>query len=87
MSGPSDYAQNVFAITPSDTVVFTTFPNANGQVITKALYVGSGGDVAITTQGGGTVTLKNVPSGALLPISVTQIRSTNTTASNIMGLA
>ena len=84
--GPSDSVQSAFAVTKSDSTVFPAFGNSSGVAVTKALYVGTGGDVAVTTVGGQVVVLSNVPSGALIPISVTQVRSTSTTASNIVGM-
>ena len=83
--GPSDSGQNAFAITKSDSTVFPQFGNSSGVAVTKALYVGTGGDVTVTMVGGQVVTHSNVPSGAILPIQVTQVRSTSTTASNIIG--
>lgn len=53
----------------------------------RAIYIGTGGDVAIIAQGDtAAVTLKNVPSGSLLPISTLKVMSTNTTATDMVGL-
>lgn len=83
--GPSDSAQNAFAITKSDTTVFPGQPNA-GVCVTKAIYVGGAGDVAVTMVGGQIVVFSAVPAGTILPIAVSQVRSTNTGASAILGL-
>lgn len=65
------------ALTKSDATVLP---------ITRALYVGTGGDVAIMGAGNTTaVTLKNVPSGTFLWVRVSQFMSTNTTASDVVG--
>ena len=66
-----------FAVTPSDTVNFTT--NA------RSLYVGVAGDVAVVTPAGTVLLHKNVPAGAILPISAKRVSATNTTASSILG--
>lgn len=50
------------------------------------LYVGSAGNVAITTVGGDVVTFNNVPTGSILPIQVRRLMSTGTTATNLMAL-
>lgn len=57
------------------------------------VYVGVGGDVAVVAEGDATgpagvnaITLKNVPSGTLLPIRVTQVMSTNTTALSLVSV-
>lgn len=65
------------AVTPSDATVLSA---------TRALFVGTGGDVAVTMAGGGDVTFTNVPDGTTLPISVTKVLATGTTASDIVAM-
>ena len=69
-------AQDAFAVTKSDATVIRA----------EALYVGTGGNVAVITRKGTTITFTNVPSGTILPIACTKVMSTNTTASGIVGL-
>ena len=83
--GPSDSAINAFAITKSDSTVFPQFPSSTGVCVTKAVYVGTAGDLNVVMEGNQTVLHSNVPSGAILPIRVKQVLSTNTSASNIVG--
>lgn len=71
-------AFNAAAVTPHNT-------NALANV-SRALYVGSGGDVAVTMKGGGDVTFVAVPDGAVLPISVTHVKVTGTTATDMVAL-
>ena len=74
----SDPSPSPFTITPSDETNFTK--EARG------IYVGTAGDVvAVCT--GGTVTFANVPAGAILPVRAIRVNSTNTTASDLVGLA
>lgn len=72
-------------------------PASNGEAITKhdtntlvavsrALYVGGAGDVAVVMLGGQSLTFSAVPAGTILPIRVTQVKSTGTTATLILGL-
>jgi hypothetical protein len=49
------------------------------------LYVGTGGNVAVTTGLGAALTFSNVPAGAIIPMVITQVKATGTTASNIVG--
>lgn len=73
-------AQTCFDITPDD--------GAELSLVTKALYVGSGGDIAVQPlEGASLVTFRNVPSGATLDLRVTKVAATGTTASDIIGLA
>ncbi len=67
------------AVTKSDVTVFT---NPTG-----ALWVGGVGDVAVRMYGNATnVTFTAVPAGSLLPISVDQVLSAGTSATNIVRL-
>ena len=77
---PAGYA---WAVTPSDTVDISE---------SRAVYVGTGGDVVLhaydpTTNNKASVTLANVPDGTLLPIRTTRVLATGTTATNIVALA
>ena len=49
------------------------------------LYVGSTGDLKITTEGGDVVTLNEVPAGSWVWVRTSLIWSTGTTASDIVG--
>ena len=80
----ASYAENLtspasdgFAIAPDDA-------NDLPQV-TRALYVGLGGDLVVRMQSGSEVTLRSVPSGALLPLRVVRVKVAST-ASQLVGL-
>jgi hypothetical protein len=60
-------------VVPSDT---TTFEQG-------VLFIGVGGDVNVTV-GGVTKVYKNVPSGSILYVLVTQVFSTSTTATDML---
>ena len=65
------------AITPSDTA----------QQSYRAIYVGGAGNVAVTTVGGNVVTFTAPPVGSILPVEVSKVMATNTTATLLIGLA
>lgn len=70
-------ARSAAAVTPNDSADL-----ANSA---KALWVGVEGDVVVDTTGGQTsVIFKNVK--GILPVSVKRVRSTNTTATDIVAL-
>ncbi len=73
-SGPASHAA---AVTKSDSTVLTT---------TRALFVGGAGDVAVTMAAGGNVTFTAVTAGTTIPIAVTKVLSTGTSATNIVAL-
>jgi hypothetical protein len=74
----TDPADNAAAVTPNDSVDLTN--------VARALYIGTGGDVKITTAGGDTVTLNDVQGGSILPIRTKRVFSTGTTASNMVAI-
>lgn len=76
---PDSPARRLEAVTPHDV-------NELGYV-TRGLYVGTAGDISVVDFVGNTVLLKNVPAGSLLPICIKQVRNTNTTAANLVGLS
>lgn len=71
-------ASHGFSIAPSDTL---DLPEA-----TRAVYVGSGGTLALRLVSGATVTLSGVPGGTLLPLRSDRILATGTTAGALVGL-
>lgn len=75
LSGP---VENAFPISANDVTEFDS--------VTRALYIGQAGHVAVVMKGGQTVTFSNVPAGSLLPIRVTRVLATGTTAGLIIGL-
>lgn len=66
------------AITPSDTVDLT--------FMARAIYVGTGGNLVAVDDAGTAVTFTNVPDGAIIPIRVSRINATSTTATNMVAL-
>ena len=71
------YARNGAAVTPHDT-------NDNKFAF---IYIGVGGTVVLSLAGATTtfLTLVSVPSGTFLPLQTAVIKSTGTTATNLVG--
>jgi len=76
-TSPVSPASGAFAVIPHDS---EALPQT-----TRALYVGSGGDVAVEMHWGGMATFANVPDGTLLPVRVSKVL-TATSAAQIVGL-
>lgn len=70
------------AITPSDTADIEQWNGA----CPRGLYVGGAGNVAVVTPDGSAVTLTAVAAGQVYPIQVRRVNSTNTTATDLVGI-
>lgn len=77
---PDAPASGGFAITPTDT------PTTKFAFLTRGIWVGTGGDVEVEMQSGEVLLLKNVASGALLPLQTVRVGDLNTTAADLVGL-
>lgn len=75
---PISPARGGEAVIPSDTADLTQ--------VSRALYIGQGGDVAVTLQDGVVLTFEAVGAGSLLPIRASNVRATGTTATGILAL-
>ena len=54
--------------------------------VARALYIGSGGDVSVVTVEGSTVTFVGLTGSMVLPVSISRVNASGTTATNILGL-
>lgn len=73
------------AITPSDGTPLTDY---DGKVVGQTVYVGQAGSVTVVPVGNDpaqTVTFY-VPTGGLVPVEVTYVKFSGTTASQLVGL-
>lgn len=77
-SGLESPAERAFAITGNDSTDLTVYP--------RAIYVGGAGNVKVITLGGDTVTFSGVLAGTVLPVRVKRVFSTDTTATNLIGI-
>jgi hypothetical protein len=75
LSGPASHG---FSVTPSDSALLSE--------TTRGLYVGTAGDIAALMVSGASIALSSVPAGSLLPLRLTKIMATGTTASGIVAL-
>ena len=75
LTSPPEHAQE---ITPSDLEPL--------RHVTRALYVGGGGDVRLRMLGGEEATFRGLQAGSMIPIRVDMIKSAGTTATGLIGL-
>lgn len=76
---PTSPARSAVIVTPNDAGTLTQ--------ISRAVYVGVSGDLAVTMADGSQVTFEAVPAGSLLPIRVQTVRATGTTAGALLALS
>jgi len=67
------------AVTPHNTNELTN--------VSRAIYVGTGGNLVIVMQGGAEVTLTGVVASTWLPIRIKKVKLTGTTASDIVAFS
>ena len=71
-------ATNALEVVPNDSVDLLA--------TARALYIGSAGNMQVTTSNGSTVTFIGLLAGQILPVSVQRVWSTTTTAGSIVAL-
>ena len=71
-------AQRGFAITPSDAVDLAAE--------TRGLWIGASGDLVLVLASGDEVTIAGAVGGTLLPLRVTRVKATGTSAAQLVGL-
>ncbi|MDB5539302.1 MAG: hypothetical protein JWQ89_1029 [Devosia sp.] len=71
-------ARRGFQITPNDATDFTAE--------TRAIYIGSAGDLVVVLVSGDEVSFVGLSGGALLPVRARRVKSTGTTATHLVGL-
>ena len=72
-------ARNHAAVVTHNTNPLATVP--------KALFVGTGGNIALrAVDATADVLFKNLPSGSILPVRAQYVRTTNTTAADIVAI-
>lgn len=77
---------NIEKTEPARSAAEVTFNDSSLIDPTRAIYVGSTGNVKVDFVDGSTVTFSSVSAGTLLPIRVNKIYSTGTTATDIIAL-
>jgi hypothetical protein len=63
-----------------------TFTNSDTRNLPNPsiVYVGTSGNVKVTTAQGDEVVFSNVPSGSVIPVQVIRVWATTTTATNLL---
>lgn len=72
-------ATTAFAVTPND--------SADLAEVTRSLFVGGAGALSVVMQSGQQVVFQGLLAGTVLPVRVSRVRATGTTATAILGLA
>lgn len=83
---PAPYTSADATVSARRAVATTTSDTVSSDDPTRAIYIGSGGSLRVEMVSGGVVTFTNVPAGTLLPIQVTRVYTTGTTATGLINL-
>lgn len=79
LRGLASPAENAFAITPDD--------NNDLATHTRGIWVGGAGDIVLTlARDGASVTFAGAVAGTVIPVRAKRVHSTDTTATNLVGL-
>ena len=72
-------------VVPSDT---ENIPSISGPGNARpcVLYIGTGGDLKVLTEGGDELIFVNIQDGSFFPVNVTKVFSTDTSATNIIAI-
>lgn len=76
--GLTSPADKYFTITPHD--------STNFSISTRGIYVGGAGNLVAVDEDGNAVTFTGVLAGVVYPIRCKRVNSTNTTATNLVGM-
>lgn len=74
------------AVIPNDDEDIYFVGSEADKVIPCVLYVGTGGDLKVRTEGGDDVIFYNLNDGVFLPVNVLRVFDTDTTASDVVAL-
>lgn len=76
--GGESPAVNAVAITPNDGTDLVT--------VTRGIYIGGAGNLAVVMSSGDAVTFTALAVGVIHPLRIARVKSTNTTATLIIGV-
>ncbi len=77
---------DLVAVTPHDTNPVVADGAAGQKSYTRGIYVGGAGNLAIVTRKGQTVVITGVLAGVFYPVQAYIIKSTSTTATNLVAM-
>jgi len=78
VEGLSSPCDNAATITPNN--------DTDLAYITRAIWVGGAGAINVTLAGGQTVLFSGILAGTLLPLRITRVLSSSTSATNLVGI-
>lgn len=85
---PDRFSRNLPSLISPATAAFAVTPNDTLDLpeVTRAVYIGASGVLAVRMSSGETVTFPGVLGGSTLPLRIDRVLATGTTATGIVGL-
>lgn len=77
---------DIFTVLDQNYIIYQQSPQTGSGNTGCVLYVGGLGDLAVTTTGNDDVTFVGINAGSFIPVHILKIKSTGTTATNILAL-
>lgn len=87
VTNPVYQGEYAFVIQPNDSTNISSDSNNTKQKEKVSIYVGVGGNVKVNTADGQTVTFTGIASGSFVPVLVTRVWNSGTTATTMLGIA
>lgn len=82
----ASYADDAIMAPVAHATAITPHDDNDLTIVTRGLYVGGAGDVAVILHGGEAVTFTSLAAGVIHPLRVTRVKATGTTATAILGV-
>lgn len=87
MNDPFENIRPSLESPPAGALEVTPDDNVDLATASRGFYIGGGGDLTvIMLDGGNQVTLKGINTGQILPLRVSRVMATGTTATNIVAV-
>jgi hypothetical protein len=85
---PDRFSRNLPSLVSPATAAFTITPSDTLDLpeVTRAVYIGASGALAVRMSSGQTITFSGVIGGSTLPIRIDRVLATGTTATGVVGL-
>lgn len=89
MPATDNFSTNQVGTTSPATIAETVTPSDSTDLtnVSRALWIGGAGNISVIMANGTTVLFSGIAAGTMLPLRVSRVRSTSTTATLIVAIS